>query len=113
MAKLVHPNIVTVHDVVDEDVPFIVMEYVTGGSLSELIAQHGPLSLDQAARLMRPICKEAITAHELGIVHLDIKPQNVLLTDDGSPKLTDFGIARVLLEADKNTHCRNPLLYGA
>ena len=104
----------TVHDVVDEDVPFIVMEYVTGGSLSELIAQHGPLSLNQAARLMRPICKALHTAHELGIVHLDIKPQNILLTDDGSPKLTDFGIARVLLEADKKKHpLPEPLLYGA
>ncbi|MEC8382358.1 MAG: serine/threonine-protein kinase [Myxococcota bacterium] len=100
MAKLIHPHIVTVHDVVDEEVPFIVMEFLKGGSLSQYIAHHGPLSIDQAVSVMLPICHALHAAHELGVVHLDIKPQNILLTDAGIPKLTDFGIARALIEVE-------------
>ncbi|WP_240196997.1 serine/threonine-protein kinase, partial [Nonomuraea lactucae] len=95
LARLDHPNVVTIHHIVDAPAmahPWIVMELVRGQSLQERLAQ-GPLAPAEAARLGRGILAALRTAHEAGICHRDVKPANVLLRPDGSPVLTDFGIA--------------------
>ncbi|TDC18904.1 hypothetical protein E1265_24665 [Streptomyces sp. 8K308] len=89
-----HPNIVSVHDVVvEDDVPWIVMQLVVGRSLSERLRESGPLSVPEATDVARAMLKALDAAHRAGIVHRDIKPANVLLADTGEILLTDFGIA--------------------
>ncbi|MEM9135400.1 MAG: serine/threonine-protein kinase [Actinomycetota bacterium] len=78
--------------------PYVVMEYLGGGSLADVLDQRGPLPWDEAVGLIAPIADALGAAHAAGVVHLDVKPANILLNDDGVPKLTDFGIA-VLQEA--------------
>ncbi|MFZ5476105.1 MAG: serine/threonine-protein kinase, partial [Myxococcota bacterium] len=94
MAKLHHPNIVTVHDVaLDGEQVFIVMEIVDGGSLKEHVIDHGGLAPRIACAAMVPVLAAMQYAHNRGVVHRDIKPHNILLTPEGVPKVTDFGIA--------------------
>ena len=94
-AGLSHPNIVAVFDVGEEDgTPFIVMEWVEGGTLAELLAQNGPLDPDRAVDLVLQACAGLEHAHEAGLVHRDIKPQNLLVRADDTLKIVDFGIAR-------------------
>lgn len=96
-ANLAHPNIVTVHDFGrDGERSYIVMEYVEGENLKLLIRAHAPLALDQAIDLTIQICAGVGYAHRAGLVHCDIKPQNVLVTPEGRVKVADFGIARAL-----------------
>ncbi len=96
-AGLSHPNIVTVYDVgQDGDQRYIVMEYVEGVSLKEIILESAPFSVDRATDIGLQICRAVAVAHRAGLVHRDIKPQNVLFTGDGRVKVTDFGIARAL-----------------
>ncbi len=93
---LSHPNIVAVYDFVESGPwSFIVMEYVAGPDLSVRIADGGPLSPDGAIRLGRDIAAALGAAHARGILHRDVKPQNVLLDPDGRYRLTDFGSARL------------------
>ena len=93
-ARLAHPNVVRVFDVGDDDGrPFIAMEYVDGETLAELIARRGPLPAPEAAALGIQICAGLAAAHAAGLVHRDVKPQNLLLGSDGVLKLGDFGIA--------------------
>lgn len=95
VAKLSHPNIVSVYDVGQEDgVPYIVMEYVEGQTLKDLIRREGKLKTEQALEIAVQICTALEHAHENGIIHRDIKPQNILVTSRGKVKVTDFGIAR-------------------
>ena len=92
--KLSHPNIVEVYDVgEDNEKNFIVMEYVKGHSLKELIQKRGALAKEEAVNIMKQLVSAISTAHENGIIHRDIKSQNVLVKDDGTIKLSDFGIA--------------------
>ena len=96
-ANLSHPNIVTVHDVgMAEDQLFIIMEYVPGKDLKTLLRQHGRLQLQTAIPLMIQACAGIGYAHRAGLVHCDVKPQNMLVTPDQRLKVTDFGIARAL-----------------
>src|SRR5437870_5307594 len=97
VAQLSHPNIVTVIDRVEADGrQFIVFEYVDGENLKELLEREGPLPVAEALELALGIARALSFAHERGLVHRDVKPQNVLLNGDGLPKVTDFGIARSL-----------------
>jgi predicted Ser/Thr protein kinase len=97
VAQLSHPNIVTVIDRgEDEERQFIVFEYVEGENLKQIAEHRGPLPIGEVVTLGIEIARGLAFAHERGIVHRDVKPQNVLLNGDGRPKVTDFGIARSL-----------------
>jgi eukaryotic-like serine/threonine-protein kinase len=97
LASLTHPGIVTVIDRGDDQGrPFIVFEYVRGRDLRERIADAGRLSLDEVLAIGAQVADALAYAHARGVIHRDVKPHNILLTPDGQPKLTDFGIARVL-----------------
>jgi len=99
-ASLSHPNIVSIYDVgKDGDTEYIVMEYVEGKNLKEVIRDYAPLSPDQALSLVRQIGEAIRHAHEHHIIHRDIKPHNILITADGRAKVTDFGIARAVTAA--------------
>lgn len=93
-SKLNHPNVVDVYDVGEsEGRHFIVMEYVRGRTLKQLISQRGALDKKEAVDIMMQLTSAVQHAHENHIIHRDIKPQNVLVKDDGTVKITDFGIA--------------------
>ncbi len=91
-----HPNIVTIHDagLTPTGSPFLVMEYLDGGSLTDHLEANGPLPWRQAIEWMVPICDAVDSAHRMGVLHRDIKPANILVAAEG-PKLADFGIACV------------------
>ena len=93
-ARLSHPGLVTVFDVAEEDGrPWIIMELVEASSLDQIIEQDGPLPPHRAAEAGRQLLSALATAHAAGVLHRDVKPSNVLLTDGGRAVLTDFGIA--------------------
>lgn len=97
--QLVHPNIVGVYDVGEEQgTHYIVMEYVKGTDLKEYIRQRGPLPPREAVRIMTQIVSAISAAHQNRIIHRDIKPQNILIDEEGNVKITDFGIAIALSE---------------
>ena len=97
VARLSHPNIVTVIDRGEEDGrQFIVFEYVSGENLKELVDRNGALPVRRALELALQIARGLAFAHDQGLVHRDVKPQNVLLNGEGEAKVTDFGIARSL-----------------
>ena len=102
-ARLSHPAIVQVHDILQEgqegDLDHIVMEYVEGESLREIV-ERGPLKVGQVLELARELADGLEAAHRQGIVHRDLKTENVLVTPGGRPKITDFGIAKRLLAED-------------
>jgi serine/threonine-protein kinase len=99
-ARLAHPNVVHVLDRSDEQsLPYIVFEYVPGRTLRQLIRDEAPLPNREALRLWRQLIEALSHAHEAGIIHRDVKPDNVLVTDRGHAKLTDFGLARAVAEA--------------
>ncbi|MFB7907900.1 protein kinase [Kitasatospora sp. NPDC056076] len=88
------PHIVAVHDVLVEDgMPWMVMQLVPGGSLSDRLAAHGPLPVERVADVARALLTALGAAHAAGVVHRDVKPANVMLADDGEVLLADFGIA--------------------
>ncbi|HHY71359.1 MAG TPA: Stk1 family PASTA domain-containing Ser/Thr kinase [Thermoanaerobacterales bacterium] len=94
-ASLSHPNIVGIYDVGEEDgLYYIVMEYVEGDTLKELIKQRAPIPLTEVIEMGIQICDALECAHKNKIVHRDIKSQNIMITSDGRIKVTDFGIAR-------------------
>jgi len=94
-AALNHPNIITIHEVAEyENKPYIAMEYVEGESLKDLIAQKD-LHISKIIDIAMQICQGLAKAHEAGIVHRDIKPQNILMDKDGRARIVDFGLARL------------------
>lgn len=96
MAQLDHPNIVAVHTTGSiEGRPFIAMEYIGGGTLLELIQREAPLPQARALSVIRAIAHALITAHAAGVIHRDIKPQNILIDDKEQIKVADFGLAKV------------------
>ena len=96
VANLVHPYVVTVHNLgTDRDYHFIEMEYVPGGiSLKETLVKDGPLDPIRASKLVHQVVQALGAAHRSGLVHRDVKPSNVLLTNEGRAKLADFGLVR-------------------
>src|SRR5574341_1376933 len=100
VSELVHPHMVRIYDSgLDGAVHYIAMEYVEGANLKEYIRREGGLAPERALQIAAQVCDALEFAHGHGIVHRDIKPQNVLLTTDGQVKVTDFGIARALSSA--------------
>ena len=95
--SLTHPHIVNIFDVGEEgELHYLVMEYVEGQTLKEYINENGPLEPDKAVPIMRQLVSAISNAHFNGIIHRDIKPQNILMDADGNLKITDFGIAMAL-----------------
>jgi len=99
LAKLTHPNIVTLYDYEERpDGLFLIMEYVEGTTLDRLLAEHGPLSLDQAKPIFFQILDGVGYAHRHGVIHRDIKPANIIITPDWKVKILDFGIGKIVGE---------------
>lgn len=93
-ARIAHPNVVRIFDVgEDEGRPFMAMEYVAGETLAEVVARRGPLPAAEVATLGVQLCAALSVVHAAGLVHRDVKPQNLLLRTDGVLKVGDFGIA--------------------
>lgn len=110
IARLQHPNIVQIHDFgTIEDLPFFSMEYLEGGSLSARLAQSA-LPPRQAAELLLTLADAVDYVHNCQVVHRDLKPTNILLTEDGVPKISDFGLAK-LLDLD-GEHTRSEHILG-
>jgi eukaryotic-like serine/threonine-protein kinase len=94
-ARLAHPNVVNVFDQgQDSDMAYLVMEYLPGITLRDLLQEHGQLTTDQTLDILEAVLAGLSAAHKAGIVHRDLKPENVLLADDGRIKIGDFGLAR-------------------
>lgn len=105
VARIQHPNIVQIYEIGEHDgLPFFSLEYVEGGTLEKKMARK-PLPFDEAAQLIETLARAVHAAHQRGIVHRDLKPANVLLTPQGQPKITDFGVAKQLdaMEAQTGT----------
>jgi hypothetical protein len=103
-ARLQHPNIVSVHDVGEgSEGPYLVMDLIEGESLADRLKRDGRLPVDEAASICEQIARGLHYAHREGIYHRDVKPGNVLLTRDGLPKLTDFGLAKEVEGAERLT----------
>jgi serine/threonine-protein kinase len=101
-AQLSHPNIVPIYTVDEaEGLVFFVMAYVDGMNLARRIHEQGPLSFEETRHILRDVADALAYAHERGVVHRDIKPDNIILSSDGArPMVTDFGIARAISEGD-------------
>ncbi len=92
--RLSHPNVVVIHDVIEEDGrPWIVMQLIEARSLGDVLRDHGPLIPERAAAIGLQVLEALCTAHTAGVLHRDVKPENVLVRADGRVVLTDFGIA--------------------
>ncbi|HET9141851.1 Stk1 family PASTA domain-containing Ser/Thr kinase [Actinophytocola sp.] len=96
-AKIHHPNVVAVHDQgLDGDHVFLVMELVAGGTLRDLLDERGALDVPLAISIMEPMLAALAAAHQAGLVHRDVKPENVLIGANGAVKVGDFGLVRAI-----------------
>jgi serine/threonine-protein kinase len=103
LARSEHPNVVAIHEVGESGGrPYFTMEYLGGGTLAEL-ARRGPVDFKEAARLVAAAAEGIAAAHAVGVLHRDLKPGNVLLADDGTPKVGDFGLAKLADAATRMT----------
>jgi serine/threonine protein kinase, bacterial len=100
VARLKNPGLVAVYDQgMDARHPFLVMELIEGGTLRELLAERGPMPPHAVAAVLRPMLGGLAAAHRAGLVHRDVKPENVLISDDGEVKIADFGLVRAVAAA--------------
>src|SRR5262249_46789267 len=98
VARLKHPNIVQIYEIGEhEGQPWFSLEFVEGGSLADRLVE-GPLPVRESVRLVRLLAEGMACAHRAGIIHRDLKPANVLMSPEGEPRITDFGLARKLEE---------------
>ena len=112
VANLAHPNIVTLYDVgQDGNTYYMVMEYIEGKDLKKLIRDSAPFSVERALHIGIQICAGIGYAHRAGLVHADVKPQNVLVTEDDHVKVTDFGIAQALSKTQ--TQEKQSVVWGS
>jgi serine/threonine protein kinase len=97
VARLQHPHIVQIYEVNREgSQPYFAMEYIAGGSLADLLRGGNPLPARRSAEILASLARAMEFAHQRGVIHRDLKPSNILLTADGTPKITDFGLAKFL-----------------
>ncbi|WP_419538557.1 protein kinase domain-containing protein [Mycobacterium colombiense] len=100
VARLKDPGLVAVYDQgLDARHPFLVMELIEGGTLRELLGERGPMPPYAVAAVLRPVLGGLAAAHRAGLVHRDVKPENVLISDDGEVKIADFGLVRAVAAA--------------
>ncbi|MCB0934330.1 MAG: serine/threonine protein kinase [Mycobacterium sp.] len=100
IARLKDPGLVAIYDQGhDGSRPFLVMELIEGGTLRELLRERGPMPPHAVVAVLRPVLSGLGVAHQAGLVHRDVKPENVLISDDGEVKLVDFGLVRAIAEA--------------
>nr|WP_139830042.1 protein kinase [Mycobacterium triplex] len=100
VARLKNPGLVAVYDQgLDARHPFLVMELIEGGTLRELLAERGPMPPHAVVAVLRPVLGGLAAAHRAGLVHRDVKPENVLISDDGDVKIADFGLVRAVAAA--------------
>ena len=110
VARLRHPGLVAVYDHGrDGDLAFLVMELVEGGTLRELLRERGPMPPHAAAAVLQPVLDALGVAHRAGLVHRDVKPENVLISDDGEVKIADFGLVRAVAAS---TTTSNSVILG-
>lgn len=111
-ARLSDPHVVAVYDQGEDDgVVYLVMEYVPGRTVRDVLRERGRLTAEQALTILDPVLQALEAAHRAGFVHRDVKPENVLLTDDGRVKVADFGLARAI-SAATSTAATQGLLIG-
>ncbi|WP_062464508.1 Stk1 family PASTA domain-containing Ser/Thr kinase [Demequina soli] len=103
-ARLTHPGVVRVYDQgIDDDVSYLTMEFVEGGNLRERLQRMGTLSLRESLETLDHVLDALASAHRQGLVHQDVKPENVLIDADGRPRVADFGLARAVTEVTSST----------
>jgi serine/threonine-protein kinase len=103
-ARLTHPGMVRVYDQgTDGDLNYLTMELIEGPNLRQRLVAEGPLALGEAMRIAEKLLETIGAAHRLGLVHRDVKPENVLMDPEGEPKLADFGLARAVTEVTSTT----------
>ena len=111
-ASLIHPNIVNVYDVgEDRGLNYMVMELVEGITLKEYIERKGRLSHKETISIAIQMCSGIGAAHASGIIHRDIKPQNIIISKDGKVKVTDFGIAKAITSNTVSTNAMGSVHY--
>jgi len=111
-ARLSDPHVVAVYDQGEDDgIVYLVMEYVAGRTVRDVLREYGRLTAEQALTVLDPVLQALDAAHHAGFVHRDVKPENVLLTDDGRVKVADFGLARAI-SAATSTAATQGLLIG-
>ncbi|MEZ5115545.1 MAG: Stk1 family PASTA domain-containing Ser/Thr kinase [Candidatus Nanopelagicales bacterium] len=103
-ARLADPHVVGVFDQGDDDgTVYLAMEYVPGRTVRDVLREHGPLTPEQALVILEPVLQALEAAHQAGFVHRDVKPENVLISDDGKIKVADFGLARAVADTTSST----------
>jgi len=103
-AQLSHPHVVAVFDQGEADgVPYLAMEFVAGRTLRDVLRDYGALTPEQALTILDPMLEALAAAHNAGFVHRDVKPENILISDDGRVKVTDFGLARAVTNVTSAT----------